>query len=346
MVIALCTFCYILTRSLAWEEQPVKIALVTPAPPRSRHGNRHTALRWARFLREAGHYVVVQHAWDGGSADLMIALHARRSHESMQRFKLAYPQKPLVLVLTGTDVYRDILHDLDARHSLRMADRLVVLQDQAPAQLSPAMRRKVRVIYQSARETPPREPLQSCFEVVVSGHLREEKDPLRTAAALPYLPPHSAIKVTHMGGAMSPDVAREARRWMSREPRYRWLEEVSHAAAMRRLARSRLMVISSRMEGGANVVSEALMASVPVIASRIPGNIGMLGRRYAGYFPVENEKALARLLWRAESDPDFYRRLKRQGAQRRPLFTPQREARSLRRLVKELHPPHQRAVGR
>jgi glycosyltransferase involved in cell wall biosynthesis len=138
---------------------------------------------------------------------------------------------------------------------------------------------------------------------------------------------------------MAGDMADEARRWMAREPRYRWMGDVPHAEAQRRMARSHVMVISSRMEGGANVVSEALAAGVPVIASRVPGNVGMLGRDYAGYFVVENEQSLARLLWRAESDTAFYRRLKRQCAARRTLVTPQREARSLKRLLNELDKP-------
>ncbi|MGQ0749679.1 MAG: selenoneine biosynthesis selenosugar synthase SenB [Betaproteobacteria bacterium] len=314
----------------------MKIAIVTPAPPRSRHGNRHTAIRWAAFARKAGQRVVVQSAWDGAPVDLMIALHARRSHDSMRRYKEVHSMRPLVLVLTGTDIYRDIRRDSDAKRSLRIADRLVVLQEQALARVPRALRHKVRVIYQSAKAPVAREPARSRFEVVVSGHLRPEKDPFRAAAALAHLPQQSAIRVLHMGAAMDADMEREARQWTTHEPRYRWLGEVSHAEAMRRLARSRLMVISSRMEGGANVVAEALMAGVPVIASRIPGNVGMLGRNYAGYFPVENEKALARLLWRAESDPAFYRRLKGQCSRRRALFEPEREARSLRRLLREL----------
>ncbi|MNC85285.1 Glycosyl transferases group 1 [compost metagenome] len=135
---------------------------------------------------------------------------------------------------------------------------------------------------------------------------------------------------------MSPDMDREARQWMGRQPRYRWLGELAHMEARRRLARSRLMVISSRMEGGANVVSEALAAGVPIIASRIPGNVGMLGRDYTGYFPVENEKALARLLSRAESDTGFYRRLKAQCRARSFLVDPKREARALQRLLADL----------
>ena len=314
----------------------MKIAIVTPAAAGSRHGNRNTAARWASLLHKLGHRVAIRVSWDGTAADAMIALHARRSHDSLMRFRQACPERPLVLALTGTDLYRDIRFDASARESMRVADRMIVLQDMGLNALSPMLRRKTRVIYQSVRSVRRLPPLKSYFEVAVSGHLREEKDPFRAAAALQHLPVASRIRVVHMGGAMSEDMAREARQWMARQPSYRWLGELEHGQALRRLARSRLMVISSRMEGGANVVSEALAAGVPVIASRISGNIGMLGRHYAGYYPVADEKGLARLLWRAESDPAFYRRLKRQCAARRYLVSPQLEVGNLKKLLAEL----------
>jgi len=314
----------------------VKIAIVTPAAAGSRHGNRNTAARWASLLRKLGHRVAIRVSWDGTAADAMIALHARRSYDSLMRFRQACPQRPLVLALTGTDLYRDIRFDASARESMHVADRMIVLQDMGLNALSPMLRRKTRVIYQSVRSVRRPPPLKSCFEVAVSGHLREEKDPFRAAAALQHLPVASRIRVVHMGGAMNEDMAREARQWMARQPAYRWLGELEHGQALRRLARSRLMVISSRMEGGANVVSEALAAGVPVIASRISGNIGMLGGHYAGYYPVADEKGLARLLWRAESDPAFYRRLKRQCAARRYLVSPQLEMGNLKKLLAEL----------
>jgi putative glycosyltransferase (TIGR04348 family) len=311
----------------------VKIVIITPAGARSRNGNRNTAVRWASFLRELGHTVRVQTAWDGKAADAMIALHARRSHASVARFATACPARPLILALTGTDLYRDIHFDANAQESMELATRMIVLQDKGVQELAPHLRRKTRVIYQSTRAIAAARPLKSRFEVAVSGHLREEKDPFRTAAALRHLPAESRIHVLHMGRALTPQMERTARRWMSREPRYQWLEELQHGRAVRLLARSRLMVISSKMEGGANVVTEALTAGVPVIASRISGNIGMLGRDYAGFFPLGEERALAALLSRAETDKAFYRKLQRQCAQRKPRVAPGRERAALKSLL-------------
>ena len=314
----------------------MKIAIITPARPGSLHGNRNTAARWAVLLRGCGHAVRVGVTWDGTPADVMIALHARRSHDSIKRYAAAFPARPIILVLTGTDLYRDIRSDRSARESMRIATRMVVLQDLGLRELSPALQAKTRVIYQSARAVRPPALLKQGFEVVVSGHLREEKDPFRAAAALVRLPAASRIHVTHIGAAMTPQMARAARAWMAREPRYRWRGAEAHGKALKTLARARLMVISSLMEGGANIVCEAIAAGVPVIASRISGNVGMLGRDYSGYFPVGDDRALGRLLWRAECDPAFYRRLKVQCARRRTLVKPRTERESLKRLLAEL----------
>jgi putative glycosyltransferase (TIGR04348 family) len=317
----------------------MKIAVITPAPAGSRSGNRNTALRWARMLRELGHRVNVQSLWNGATCDAMLALHAKKSRAAIERFKRAQPDSPLVLALTGTDIYRDIEIDASARDSLALATRIIVLQEQALAELSREARKKTRVIYQSIRRRPSTAsltPYTRCFEVCVLGHLRHEKDPFRCALALKHLPAKSRIRVTQLGRALDRDMENEARALEKAEPRYRWLGEVAHASAVRRLAKSRVMVISSRMEGGANVVSEAIAAQVPVIASGVPGNIGMLGRNYSGYYPVEDERALAEKLYRAESDRGFYRRLMAQVTTRKPLVSPKREIAALRALFDEL----------
>jgi putative glycosyltransferase (TIGR04348 family) len=316
----------------------MKIALITPAGARSRNGNRHTAMRWAAMLRALGHQVQVSILWDESAADVMIALHARRSHASIVRFRERFPASPVVVVLTGTDLYRDIRTDRDARASLAFADRLVVLQDMGWLELPARFRRKTRVIYQSAQVRGHGEPPSRRFRVAVIGHLREEKDPFRTALALAHLRDLPEIEVVQLGEALSPDMAREARRLMRADPRYRWLGNVSHWAALRWLSRSHVLVVSSRMEGGANVICEAAAAGTPVIASRVSGNIGMLGRGYPGYYPLEDERALARQIRRIVGEPRYYLRLGRLVAARRALFRPAAEQEGLRSLLAEIKP--------
>ncbi|MCZ7563236.1 MAG: TIGR04348 family glycosyltransferase [Burkholderiales bacterium] len=306
-----------------------RIAIVTPARAGTRTGNRHTAVRWARLLRAAGHAVTVATEWRGERCDALVALHARRSHASIARFRAARPDAALVLALTGTDLYRDLAISAEARASLELATRLVVLQEDGRRILPRRYRARTHVVYQSAAEGPPRAPPRRRFRVVVVGHLREEKDPFRAADALAHLPERDDVEVVQVGEAMSTAMAREAAARAAREPRYRWTGGTPHARALAWIARSHLLVVSSVMEGGANVIAEAARIGTPVLASRISGNLGMLGRGYPGYFPLGEAAALARLVRRAADDPAYYARLARATRARRALFHPRAEQRAL-----------------
>ena len=312
----------------------MNICIVTPARKGSRTGNRRTALRWASMLRASGHRVVVTEAWvpDTGT-QLLLALHAHRSHESIAAFAECHPARPLVVALTGTDLYRDMRVSAQARRSVALADRLIVLQADAIGALPAGARAKAHVVVQSCATTLRHRPVSRGFRICVIGHLREEKDPLLAARALARLPEQPGIEVVQLGDPLDEALARRAREAMRRDPRYRWLGSVPHARALAWLASSHAMVISSRMEGGANVVSEALRVGVPVLASRIAGNTGLLGRTYPAYFPVGSVPALARLMRRAALEPGFYAELKRRVAKLRPTVSPRSEARALRRAA-------------
>ncbi|MGH1569698.1 selenoneine biosynthesis selenosugar synthase SenB [Methylobacterium sp. P31] len=229
----------------------MRIILVTPTAATRRTGNRATATRWAGFLRELGHAVAICTEWDGAPADLMIALHAWRSAASIVGFREAYPDRPLVVTLTGTDLY----HYLDAEpgrtlRSLACADRLIGLHERVGDALPEQHRGKLRVVYQSARGRAERVPAsEDCFEVLVVGHLRTEKDPFRTALAARHLPAESRIRVLHLGAAHDPVWAERARTEMAANPRYVWLGDRPPALVRRLMARARLMVLSSHMEG-------------------------------------------------------------------------------------------------
>lgn len=280
--------------------------------------------------------IVASDARDLPECDLLIALHARRSAPAIRAFRARRPRGGLLLALTGTDVYRDIHEDASAQASLALADRLVVLQPRALEELTPALRARTSVLYQSAPALAPGRRYASRFDIVQVGHLRAEKDPFTPITALRHLPAASRIRLTQIGSALDPDLRGLMDVMLREEPRLAWLGMLDHARTRQRLKRAHLMVLASRMEGGAHVIIEAVTSGVPVIASRVSGNVGMLGEDYAGYFEFGDAEGCARLMRRAETEPTFLVRLMRQCDRRRPLFAPAREAAALRALVARL----------
>jgi putative glycosyltransferase (TIGR04348 family) len=321
----------------------VRIGIVTPAPPRSRYGNRVTALRWARILRGLEHRVQITQAYEGEPYDLLIALHARRSYPSVSCFHRAYPKRPLIVALTGTDLYRDLPRSRSAQKSLGLATLIITLQPKAGEELEPHLQEKVRVIYQSVpapwRKRRPRKSPASCrsFDVCVIGHLRPVKDPFCAALAARRLPSSSRLRILHVGAAMEKEMADRARLEMRVNPRYQWLGEQPRWRVRQILERSALCVLSSKLEGGANVVSEAIVAGVPLVASRIAGSVGLLGEDYPAYFEVGDTEELARLLDRAETDRAFLSRLDAHCRKVAPLFDSRRERAAWSRLLAELN---------
>ncbi len=312
----------------------MKIVMVTPAPPGSHVGNRVTATRWATLLRSLGHRVAIRQEYHDEPCDVLVALHARRSSRSIVGYRKLRPSGPLIVALTGTDLYRDLARSKSAGHSLDLANRIVVLQEQALSSLEPKWRRKASVIYQSA-SPPPRKkpPLKRSFEIVVMGHLRPVKDPFRAAMAARRLPNSSQIRITHLGAALSPSMEMRAVREMQANRRYHWLGDQPRSKVWQYLLRSRALVVSSKMEGGANVIAESITAGVPVLCSRVPGNIGMLGNDYAAYFRYGDTKQLAQLLGRIETDRAFYHTLQAHCRGLQPRFHPEQERSGWRNLI-------------
>ena len=315
----------------------MRITLITPTPKHSRTGNRVTALRWARMLRKLDHKVNIETEFNGTQSDVMIALHARRSHSSIARFRQLNSTKPLIVALTGTDLYHDLPQSKDAQKSIEWADRLVVLQPLAIKKLPEEFRSKTRTIYQSAIKQDRRiKKKEETFDVCVLGHLRPVKDPFRAALGARSLPESSRIRVLQIGAALGPEMEQTALAEMTTNPRYRWLGEKARWQARRILASCRLLVLSSQMEGGANVISEAVVAGVPILASHISGSVGLLGKDYPGYFSVGNTDQLRELLLRAESQGEFLFELQAWGERLQHLFEPETERNAWGHLLDEL----------
>ncbi len=323
----------------------MQILIVTPGVRGTPLGNQVTAQRWARMLRMLGHQVKLatqfqptQHA----RTDCLVALHAFRSARSVRQFASRCPDRPIIVGLTGTDLSRDLKSSnanvyRQAQQSLREADRIVLLEPNARQQLPRPVRDKCRPIFQSAVTLRPRpKRLTRCFEVVMAGHLRAAADPLLAAKAASLLPDSSRIKINHVGFALNQTYNRRARLESETNPRYQWVGGVAHWQSRRRIARSRLLLLTSKSEGGPSVFAEAIMNDVPILSTRIPTTCGMLEPDYPGLFPVGDHRRLAQLLDRCETDQRFYRELLGKTRKLKKRFAPRAELAAWRHLMGEL----------
>jgi len=312
------------------------IEIVSPAQT-IRGGNTVTAARWSAIFRDLGWEVFEDAVWSGRPCDVLLALHARRSHDSIVRFSKAHPDRPLIVAASGTDVYGDVSISAEARDSFERATRIVVLQPRAIERLPESTRSRARVVYQSVEVSKRRPPkVEGAFQACSIAHLRSVKDPLLPARAARLLPASSRLRVVHLGSVIEESLRGDVEREQRENPRFLWLGERSREEAFDVLARSHLFVSSSRHEGGSNALSEALALGVPVLSTAIPGSEGLLGNDHPGLFPVGDERRLAELLSRAETDREFLRSLQDRSAALAVLTDPARERESWRALLEEV----------
>ena len=320
-----------------------RVLIISPADASANNGNWQTAWRWAGMLTPQFETTIAQ-AWNGDPVDVMLALHARRSADSIARWAQAKGAQDeatgLGVVLTGTDLYHDIHTDAQAQASLRYARRLVVLQECGPDALPPALRTKARVIFQSSAAHEALSKPTDHLRVVMVGHLRDEKSPQTLFEAARLLRGQADIFIDHIGDALDPALGALASACMQDCPHYRWLGGMTHEATLHAIGQAHALVHTSRMEGGAHVILEAVRSGTPVLASRIPGNVGMLGTDYAGYFAHADAHALARLLLRCRAQwgqpGGLQALLTAQCALRSPLFSPATEQAAMVALATDL----------
>ena len=322
-------------------KQP-SIVIISPALAAANNGNWQTAKRWQTML--SGHYrVEIRQSWQpdmGEPFDAMLALHARRSADSIARWSAAHPDKPVVLALTGTDLYRDIAVDTQAQRSLQLASRLIVLQELGPRSLPPQFQGKCRVVFQSTPRRPSVQKTTQELRVLMVGHLRAEKSPQTYFAAARALAHRPDIVLAHIGAPLDAALGEEARQLAAEVPNYRYLGEQDHAQTLDHIAHAHVLVHPSQMEGGAHVVMEAVMCGTPVLASRIDGNVGMLGADYAGYFDCGDALQLANALMACRDGQNLpsskLAQLARQCSLRESLFEPAAEQAALLRIFAEI----------
>jgi putative glycosyltransferase (TIGR04348 family) len=323
------------------------VVIVSPALAAANNGNWQTARRWKTLLTPFNRVRITKEWPDEAAAgdELMIALHARRSAGAIEAWAQAHGTGGLAVVLTGTDLYGDIRTDAHAQRSLELAARLVVLQELGRDALPAEFRHKTKVIFQSTTARLPLAKTSRRLVAVMVGHLREVKSPQTLFEAARLLKAREDIQFKHIGEASDDRWAALAEATGRECPNYRWLGGIPHTAARRAIQRAHVLVHTSAVEGGAHVIMEALRSGTPVLASRVPGNVGMLGARYEGYFEHGDAAQLAAQLARCQDDQRQFEddpartwlaRLRAQCDARAPLFTPEAERAGLLQLLHEL----------
>lgn len=323
------------------------VVIVSPALAAANNGNWQTASRWSEALSASSNVRITQQWPDADAAgdDVMLALHARRSADAVAAWAAAREPGRLAVVLTGTDLYQDINQAGPATRSLELADVLVVLQELGADAVPAALRSKVRVIFQSCRTQPPADKGNAGLRAVMVGHMRQVKSPQTLFDAARLLKDRSDIRIDHIGAALEPPFGEQTLATQRNCPGYRWLGALPHDETLEQIRGAHLLINASEMEGGAHVVMEAICSGTAVLASRIPGNVGMLGADYDGYFQLGDAAGLAALLRRCREsqDPGSVRaeglllRLLAQCSLRAPLFAPEAEREALIRLVDALN---------
>lgn len=314
------------------------VLIVSPAAP-VQNGNSATADEWADALRSLGHQVRIAREFDGERADLLVAIHAHKSHSAIEAFHQTHREGRIIVALAGTDLYPAL--SPTSLKSLALADRIVVLQRYARERIPTEHRAKTFVIRLTAPAPPDvsRDASKSeSFVVAVVGHLREVKDPMRTAAASRLLPADSAILVQHVGAVLDEQYADEIEAELRENPRYKWLGALSEEEVYKLIASSDLFVLSSISEGGARVLSEAVMAGTPILASRNDASTSLLGDHYPGLFEPKDTEGLAALLHRSETDTEFLADLTRRVEENAARCSESRERESWHDLLTDLFP--------
>lgn len=321
-----------MTMSTRTGKSSPQVLLLTHAPRHSRLGNRITALRWAAFIRHMGWRVRVINRYQQQPADVMIALNARRNQADFRAYA-ENGQGALILALTGTDSYAGWPNADEQRFAEQHVDALIALQDDMRQRLPVTLRSRCTVIYQSAARLDNERAQNSTPVFLLSGHLRAEKAPFLPVQSIHEYLPTMTMQLMHCGGVIDAGMDEQARQWMQRETRYHYLGELPHRQALQQLQHADALINPSRIEGGPAVVTEAIVAGVPVLASNIPAHRGLLGEDYLGFFQVDDPAELACRITDFIEHRDYRERLRQQIVAREHLFQTEHERACLQRLL-------------
>jgi len=315
----------------------IDVLIHSPYPRQRSQGNAVTAERMRKLLQSGGLNAAIHERGDiSMTAKCLIALNARKSAGEIFDFRRRLPESSIVALLTGTDVNHSEMEQFgsDTLKALELSDRIVSLHEGFSHRLPDDLLIKTKVIYPSVQLAEdinhrPSEP----WKVIIAGNFREEKNPdlmMQAVSKLTNSPLH--LHAYGGGGDYQAKLERTAKKYA--QFHFHGVQE--HDALLADMQSARVLLNTSTEEGGANAICEAVSLGLPVIASKIDGNVGMLGADYAGFFTSGDVDSLIDILVRVAEDINFYQTLKRQVTERAPFFSYQREMEEWTALVRQM----------
>lgn len=312
----------------------MRVLIVTPYPLSGSNGNTITAKRLETILDIPPIRAEALHTHTPPPADILINLHATKTFPAAKHFKATNPNAKLITLITGTDLNQH----LPAKHphiapALELADVIVVPHHHALPELPTSVHAKTKVIPASIviPELPSLPPLPSPT-IILPSHLREVKNPFllnRALAVIPDLHLHALL----LGRELEAGLSQLAFQLQENDQRFRYLGELDHHQTLAHIRGATLTLNTSHQEGGPNAIAESIVLGTPVIASRIAGNVGMLGTTYPGLFTPDDPASLASLIKKFLTDPTFHNLLTQKTLALADHFHPAREQRSWLELL-------------
>ena len=300
-------------------------------------GNLCSALQYQKILQGLGYSVEVDFKYTGQRAEVLIAINAAKKNSEIIEFKARNSNAKIVSVLSGTDIYPDPLEK--TIESMKLSNALVALQPDGLLKVPECYREKTFLIYQSVESiinvSNPMNHISE-FRVTLIANIRSVKDPLVAPYACKHLPVSSKIKIVHIGYCLEKDLGDILIKENENNKRYNWMGGLNELETRKILSQSNVLLITSKNEGAGRVVGEAIELEIPIISTRNPGVLGVLGDDYKGYYPVSNSKVLSKILMRAEDDVDFLGSLNEQCQSKAHLFSPEVEKQSWSKLISEI----------
>lgn len=285
-----------------------------PCGPEEPRGNVTTAMRLARGLHAHGWLAARCDARtdprDWPAAEAVVALHAVHAAPRVraacdpERGAPALRGRPYLVLFTGTDLAGE--PPAEAREAVAGAATAVALGEAAalasaaagypePRGGTHAIRQGVEPLPQGAWPDGVPALAADAELILVLAGVRAVKDPARAVRALaPLAAERPRLRLWIAGPEMEPEAGAALRDAILRanagraEPWTRWLGAVPRARLRPLIERARIVLSTSRAEGGApNALLEAAEAGALVLASGIPAHREFPGE--AGLFGSDEE---------------------------------------------------------